>query len=210
MLISDDYYETLNRPNVEVVTTGIDHVEEDGIVLRDGRRRPSTRSSWRRASTRRRSGADGDPGVGGRRSTTSGAATRARPLGLVASFPNFFMMYGPNTNLGHNSIIFMIECQTEYVMDCLRQMDARDLGTIAPKPAVLDAYNAELQRDLAGTAWAATSNSWYKTADGTITNNWSGTTFRYWLKTRRADLACYDVTPHVRAARVENAQASAA
>jgi len=95
-------------------------------------------------------------------------------------------------------------------MDCLRQMDTRDLGTIAVKPAVLDAYNAELQRDLARTAWAATSNSWYKTADGTITNNWSGTTFRYWLKTRRADLACYDVTPRVRDARVERAQASAA
>jgi cation diffusion facilitator CzcD-associated flavoprotein CzcO len=55
MLISDDYYKTLNRPNVELVTTGIDHVEEDGIVLRDGRASPPTRSSWRRASSRRRS-----------------------------------------------------------------------------------------------------------------------------------------------------------
>ena len=212
MLISDDYYKTLNRPNVALVTTGIDHVEEDGIVLRDGRRLAVDAiilatgfdsTSFLAPMTIQ--------GVGGRSLHDEWRGHARAYLGLtIAGFPNFFMMYGPNTNLGHNSIIFMIECQTRYVMDCLRQMDARDLGTIALKPDVLDAYNAELQRELAGTVWAATSNSWYKTADGTITNNWSGTTFRYWRKTRRADLACYDVTPRVPAARVENAQASAA
>jgi len=212
MLISDDYYKTLNRPNVELVTTGIDHVDEDGILLRDGRRLAADAiilatgfesTSFLAPMTIQ--------GVGDRSLHDEWRGHARAYLGLtIAGFPNFFMMYGPNTNLGHNSIIFMIECQARYIMDCLRQMDARDLGTIALKPDVLDAYNAELQRELAGTAWAATSNSWYKTADGTITNNWSGTTFRYWRKTRRADLACYDVTPRVSAARVENAQASAA
>lgn len=210
MLISDDYYKTLNRPNVELVTTGIDRVDEEGIVLRDGRRLAVDAiilatgfdsTSFLAPMTIH--------GVGGRSLHDEWHGHARAYLGLtIAGFPNFFMMYGPNTNLGHNSIIFMIECQTQYVMDCLRQMDARDLGTIMLKPDVLEAYNAELQRELAGTVWAATANSWYKTADGTITNNWSGTTFRYWLKTRRADLACYHVTP--RAARVENAQASAA
>jgi hypothetical protein len=143
-------------------------------------------------------------GVGGRSLHDEWQGHAHAYLGLtVNGFPNFFMMYGPNTNLGHNSIIFMIECQTQYIMGCLRQMDARDLGTITLRQDVLDAYNAALQRELAGTVWAATSNSWYKTADGTITNNWSGTTFRYWLKTRRADLACYDVTRACTRARRE-------
>jgi hypothetical protein len=73
---------------------------------------------------------------------------------------------------------------------------------------VLEAYNAALQRELAGSVWAATAKSWYKTADGTITNNWSGPTYRYWWKTRRADLACYDVT--ARAARTERRASAAA
>jgi hypothetical protein len=65
----------------------------------------------------------------------------------------------PNTNLGHNSIIFMIECQTGYIMDCLRQMDVRGLRSIDVRPETLEAYNAHVQRALAGTAWAATGKS---------------------------------------------------
>ncbi len=113
-------------------------------------------------------------------------------LGLsVAGFPNFFMMYGPNTNLGHNSIIFMIECQTRYIVDCVRQLFGRRLDAIDLRDDVMEAYDERLQRELAGTVWAATGKSWYKTADGRITNNWSGTTTRYWWRTRRADLGLY-------------------
>jgi hypothetical protein len=85
----------------------------------------------------------------------------------------------------------MIECQTGYIMDALRRMDARDLAWIDLRADVMDAYNARIQRQLAGTAWAATGKSWYKTADGTITNNWPGTTIRYWWETRRANLRAY-------------------
>jgi cation diffusion facilitator CzcD-associated flavoprotein CzcO len=210
ILISDDYYQALRRPNVELVTTGIDRVVEDGIVLRDGRRLVVDAIVL---ATGFQSTAFLAPmtieGVGGRSLHDEWRGHARAYLGLtVSGFPNFFMMYGPNTNLGHNSIIFMIECQTRYILDCLRQMDARHLGTIDVRRDVLDAYHAAIQRELAGTVWAATAKSWYKTADGTITNNWSGTTFRYWRKTRRADLACYDVT--ARAARAEPRRAPAA
>ena len=101
------------------------------------------------------------------------------------------MMYGPNTNLGHNSIIFMIECQARYIVDCIRQLTASDLLYVDVRRDVMDAFNAKLQRQLRRTVWAATGKSWYKNEAGTITNNWSGTTPRYWWQTRKADLRRY-------------------
>jgi hypothetical protein len=72
----------------------------------------------------------------------------------------------------------------------------------------MEAYNVRLQRDLAGSAWAATEKSWYKTADGTITNNWSGTTVRYWWETRRADLGFYHVMTRSDLARADRKRAA--
>jgi hypothetical protein len=114
-------------------------------------------------------------------------------LGItVAGFPNLFLMYGPNTNLGHNSIIFMIECQTNYILDCLRLMDETGAESIDLRREVMDSFDARVQRELSHTVWAATGKSWYKTDDGRITNNWSGSTIRYWWSTRHADLSLYD------------------
>ncbi|MFM7737342.1 MAG: hypothetical protein ACKPBU_15365, partial [Alphaproteobacteria bacterium] len=109
----------------------------------------------------------------------------------VAGFPNLFLLYGPNTNLGHNSIVFMIECQVDYAVQAIRTLVARDLAWLAPRPEAMEAWNRRLQEDLARTVWARTPASWYKTKDGRITNNWSGSTTRYWLSTRRFDAENY-------------------
>jgi len=107
-------------------------------------------------------------------------------LGLtVAGFPNFFMLYGPNTNLGHNSIIFMIECQVNYVLRCIQEIQRRGLRYLDVRPEVQERYNARIQEELSHTAWAAGCKSWYKTASGKVTNNWSSFTLRYWWQTRR-------------------------
>jgi cation diffusion facilitator CzcD-associated flavoprotein CzcO len=194
MLISDDYYRALNRSNVSVETAGIDHVEEDAVVLRDGRR---IAIDVLILATGFESTAFLAPmeitGRGGRSLTAVWQHGARAYLGLtVAGFPNFFMMYGPNTNLGHNSIIFMIECQTHYIMECLRWLRARGLQWMDVRPEAMHAYNVALQRELASTVWAEAKHSWYKTADGTITNNWSGSTIRYWWRTRHPDFAAYD------------------
>ncbi|TMB47037.1 MAG: NAD(P)/FAD-dependent oxidoreductase [Deltaproteobacteria bacterium] len=193
ILISDDYYQALGRENVELVTSGIDHVTEDGIVTRDGATHPADVlifatgfQSTAFLVPMRIEGRDG-------RSLESEWAGGARAyLGItVAGFPNFFMMYGPNTNLGHNSIIFMIECQTRYVLEAIRTLAKRELASLDLRPEVLDAYNARIQSELAHTVWAATGKSWYKTEAGQITNNWSGSTVRYWWSTRRFDREHY-------------------
>ncbi|MEE2702837.1 MAG: NAD(P)/FAD-dependent oxidoreductase [Myxococcota bacterium] len=194
ILISDDYYPTLLRENVEVVLEPIDRVTPEGIVTRDGQTR---RFDAIILATGFETTAFLSPmkieGRDGKSLTETWKAGAEAYLGIsVAGFPNFFLMYGPNTNLGHNSIIFMIECQTRYILDCLRQLRERKLRSIDVRGSVMEAFNRRVLVELGQSVWAATDHSWYKQADGRITNNWSGSTLRYWWNTRHADLMLYD------------------
>ncbi|KAK7634736.1 cyclohexanone monooxygenase [Phyllosticta citricarpa] len=102
----------------------------------------------------------------------------------VESLPNFGMLYGPNTNLGHNSVVLMIEAQSRYIAGMVKTvLNARRKGktlAIKPKPEIFRAFNAELQNRLGKLTFADPNcSSWYKTKDGRITNNWSGTVVEY-------------------------------
>ena len=135
-------------------------------------------------------------GLGGRSLSCEWADGARAYLGIsVAGFPNFFMLYGPNTNLGHNSIIFMIECQSRYIIQCIQWLTDHRLKYVDLRPEAMEKFNRRLQHQLSRTAWAATANSWYKTAAGRITNNWSGSTIRYWWKTRKVDFRLYHQEP---------------
>jgi cation diffusion facilitator CzcD-associated flavoprotein CzcO len=193
ILISDDYYPALERENVEVVTAGIERVAEDGIVDRKGCTHAADviilatgfRSTEFLAPMKIR-------GLEGRLLEEEWKKGAQAYLGItVAGFPNFFMTYGPNTNLGHNSIIFMIECQTRYILQCIERLGKGDLAYLDLRPEVQAVYNAKIQAELGRTVWAEADHSWYKDEAGRITNNWSGTTARYWWKTRKVDLSCY-------------------
>jgi len=98
------------------------------------------------------------------------------------------MLYGPNTNLGHNSIIYMIEAQVDYVLQALAT--GRPLSV---KAEVMARYNDDLQQQLANTPWAGACTSWYKTADGKILNNWPDTARAYAEAVAVFDPAAYDV-----------------
>jgi cation diffusion facilitator CzcD-associated flavoprotein CzcO len=193
ILISDDYYQALERKNVELVTTGIERVVQDGVVGRDGRTHPAdaiilatgflTNEFLAPVKIR---------GLEGRLLEDDWKDGAEAYLGItVAGFPNLFMTYGPNTNLGHNSIIFMIECQTRYILQCIERLRQGDLAYLDLHPEVQARFNAKIQAELRRTVWAETDHSWYKDAAGRITNNWSGTTTRYWWKTRKVDFGCY-------------------
>lgn len=193
ILISDDYYAALSRANVELVTSGIERIGEDAVVTRDGR---SISVDVLILATGFETTEFLAPielvGLAGRRLRDEWKDAARAYLGIsVSGFPNFFMMYGPNTNLGHNSIIFMIECQTRYILACIRALRERGLAWIDLRREVLEAFNDRLQQDLARTVWNDTDRSWYKNAAGRITNNWSGSTIRYWWNTRAADLDAY-------------------
>ena len=193
ILIHDDYYPALVRPNVELVTSPIDHAEPEGLVCEDGRHYPfdvlilatgfDTNSFLAPLAIQ---------GPDGRLLDQEWKDGAEAYLGIsVAGFPNLFMMYGPNTNLGHNSIVFMLECQTRTILACIRALRERDLDWLDVRRDVMDAWDARVQQELARTVWAAPDRSWYKTAAGRITNNWSGSTIRYWWKTRRPDLRAW-------------------
>jgi len=131
VLISDDFYPTMNRPNVELVTTPIRAVRPTGIVTTDGagearrcdhlrHRFPAIRHHRRHAS-----GGPRRPQTGGR---LAGWAGRLFTGVTVAGYPNFFLLMGPNSALGHNSIIFMIEAQVRYIIQCLSWLDEGAAG----------------------------------------------------------------------------------
>jgi cation diffusion facilitator CzcD-associated flavoprotein CzcO len=194
VLFNDDYYPTLARPNVALVTAKIERIEPDGVRTSAGALHPADviiyATGFKSTDFLAPMRVTGSGGLDLRQEWSHGA--RAYLGVTVSGFPNFFMLYGPNTNLGHNSILVMIEAQVGYILDALAQMRARGLRRIDVRRDVLEAYNRNLQQDLSRSVWAATGASWYKLADGTITNNWPHSTIRYQRLLRRAKLEDYD------------------
>jgi cation diffusion facilitator CzcD-associated flavoprotein CzcO len=100
---------------------------------------------------------------------------------MVSEFPNFFMCYGPNTNTGHVSIIFMIESQIKFIIKSLKLIKKKNLKHIDVKHKAMSDYNLTIQKKLSSTVWASSCQSWYKTSEGKILNNFPGFGFQYYL-----------------------------
>ncbi|MBB2495833.1 flavin-containing monooxygenase [Aquipseudomonas ullengensis] len=194
ILISNDYYAALAQPQAEVVNEAIREISERGVVTADGREREvdvliygtGFAASDFLAPMRIR-------GLGGLDLNQAWRDGAEAYKGIsVNGFPNLFLLYGPNTNLGHNSIIYMLESQFPYVLSCLQQLDqgVRYLDVRAP---VQHAWNQRLQHDIEHSVWEQGCNSWYKNAAGKNTNNWAGFTFRYRQHTRQPDWSDYDL-----------------
>jgi len=112
----------------------------------------------------------------------------------VAGFPNLFLVLGPNTGLGHNSMVFMIEAQTRYVLRCLRLLPAGETASLEVRPAAQSAFNRRLQERLRRAVWSVGGcASWYLDRTGTNRTLWPGSSFRFWLRTRRPRAADYAV-----------------
>lgn len=186
ILISDDYYQALVRQSVEVVDEPIVQVTRDAVVTKDGVARPADTIVFGTGfETTTFLAPLAIEGLGGAKLDEIWRGGAEAYLGVtVAGFPNLFMLYGPNTNLGHNSIIFMIECQVGYAVQCIQELQRRHVSWLDVRRDVMDRYNRDLQAALAKTAWTAGCASWYKTASGKVVNNWSGFTTDYWRRTR--------------------------
>ena len=114
----------------------------------------------------------------------------------IPGFPNLFFLVGPNTGLGHNSIIFMIEAQLAYVMDALRaHARARTRRASTSRPEAERAYNAHIQTKLARSVWnTGGCSSWYLDRNGRNATIWPDFTFRFWGQMRRFDPQAYELT----------------
>jgi hypothetical protein len=135
-------------------------------------------------------------GLGGRELHDAWREGAEAYLGItVSGFPNFFMLYGPNTNLGGNSIIYMLEGQIGYVLGALQALEDEGLGWVDVRPDVQRAFNAWVDTASRTSVWQSGCHNWYTTASGRNTNNWPDYTFLYRHRVRRFDLARYRVMP---------------
>lgn len=188
VLLSSDYYPAITQPNVELVTDAIREVVADGIVTADGAHRPLDAIICGTGfqvndvdAPFRVTGAGGaDLGEAWRRD-----GPEAYLGATIAGFPNLFLIIGPNTGLGHNSMVYMIESQVRYIADCIRTLQRRGARTMSVRPEVQNAFNATLQRMLARTVWQSGCHSWYQTRRGKNTSLWPGFTFDFRRRTRR-------------------------
>jgi cation diffusion facilitator CzcD-associated flavoprotein CzcO len=116
-------------------------------------------------------------------------------LGItVSGFPNLFMLMGPNTGLGHNSMIFMIEAQARYAVQCIQALRSQGLRWLDVRPEVQAAFNEALREKLSQTVWQSGGcRSWYQTPQGHNSALWPGSTLEYWLRTRQLHLGDYTV-----------------
>ncbi len=195
VLISNDFYPALNRDNVDLVTAGIEAIEPRGIRTTDGVLHEADTIIYGTgfkvvdyiASMK-------ITGSGGRDLGDVWATESVRNyLGIsVSGFPNLMLLMGPNTGLGHNSMIFMIEAQTRYMVEAIKAMRAHELASIDVKPEVEQAFRAELQHKLKDTVWTSGCHSWYMAPGGDVLL-WPGFTFEYWQRTRKIRLRDYRV-----------------
>ncbi|MGV9665628.1 flavin-containing monooxygenase [Nocardia niigatensis] len=199
-LFSNDYFPALARPNVHLETTGIAEITPTGVRTADGTLHEAdviiygtgfkgTEFLWPMSVT----------GSGGRKLHDEWAGGARAFKGItVPGFPNLFLLYGPNTNLGAGSIVHIIESQTRYIRQAVELLRRCPGHVLDARPEVEAAYDAEIQGRLDRSVWNFCT-SWYRNAAGRITNNWPGTVTGYRRVTRRLNLADYRLAPAARA-----------
>jgi cation diffusion facilitator CzcD-associated flavoprotein CzcO len=185
--LSDDYYLALGRANAEVVTEGIAEFRERSIVAADGAEYPVDVAVFA-------TGFEATEGLGAARIFGRAGVELASEwsdgmsayLGTsVAKFPNMFLIIGPNTGLGHNSMVVMMEAQYRYVCAAIELIRREGLRAIDVTPQAQAAFNAELQERLGRTVWSSGCRSWYLDKSGKNTTLWPGFTYAFRRLTRR-------------------------
>jgi len=194
ILLSSDWLKTLTRPNVQVVDDAICEIDETGVVTADGRHHRLDALIYGTGFAATRFLAPMQVrGHGGRDLHAGWQRGADAYLGMaVAGFPNFFMLYGPNTNVGSGSIIFMLECQQRYIVQLLQARAQRRWSAIEVDAAAQLAYADEMQARSAQTTYSGNCQSWYKTADGRNTNNWVGSMTEFRRRTRQPEIAHFN------------------
>ncbi|GGS51331.1 flavin-binding monooxygenase [Planobispora rosea] len=183
VVIDSAFYPALTRQNVDVVTDRIVRIVPEGVETETGIREADAIVYATGFLTTEFLVPMEIAGRQGRRLHDEWKDGAEAYLGIaVPNFPNLFLLYGPNTNLGHNSIVFMIECQVRYIMGCLPHLTER--GPMEVRPEAMDTWRRALDRAMDHMVWQAGCASWYKNAAGRVTNNWPGSTPLYRRLTR--------------------------
>jgi cation diffusion facilitator CzcD-associated flavoprotein CzcO len=195
MLIANDWYPALDRDNVELITDGIRQIDGNAVITKDGTAREVdaliVATGFHVTDSPMFDVVCGSQAQS-LSQTFADKGMRAYKGTAIAGFPNLFILVGPNTGLGHTSMVYMIESQLNYIVDAIDTMKKRGLARVEVRSDILDAYNDELQRKLASSVWMTGGcASWYLDAHGNNTTLWPDFTFRFRRQTKRFDLDAY-------------------
>ncbi len=198
ILISNDYLPALTRPNVELVTDGIAEVLEHSIISRDGIERPADAIIF--GTGFHVTDLPFARHIRGKNGQTLSEVWAGSPVAhagtTVAGFPNLFLLQGPNTGLGHTSVILMLEAQIEHVLSAVRYMQRHSVAAIEPRPEAQAAYVADIDRRMRGTVWnSGGCLSWYLDATGRNSSLWPRPTWRFRRRVSRLVPGEYLLTP---------------
>jgi cation diffusion facilitator CzcD-associated flavoprotein CzcO len=205
ILLSDEFYAGVSRDNVDLVTAPISHISAKGIVTKDGKEHVIDTLIC--ATGFQASEAVSPFPIRGRQGRLLADVWDAKGAEAyrgttVSGFPNLFFIVGPNTGLGHTSMVLMIESQVRYVVDAIRKATKRQLKFVDVYPKRQEEFNTDLQANLQGMVWTQGGCvSWYQTASGKITTLWPKSTIAFSNMLRHFDLANYHQEPLVSASK---------
>ena len=197
ILPSNKWYPALAEDNVELVTSGIKEIKPRSVVFEDGSEREADAIVFSTGFqvTEMPSGHLVCDDEGRTLHDVWAGSPQAHKGTAVAGFPNMFMLLGPNTGLGHSSMVYMAESQISYVLEALREMDRRGAHAVEVRKDAEDAYNEDLHQKLEGTVWNTGCASWYVDQHGRNVTLWPDWTFAFRRQTARFDSDSYELHP---------------
>lgn len=193
LVFSSDYLPALIRPNVEVVDSPARYLKARSLVTADGTEREVDvvvcATGYAAADYLGQLDVSGERGATLREVWRDGAQAY---FGMaVPGFPNFFMLYGPNTNVGSNSVIFMLEAQARYIVRALKYLRRKNKTYLAVRPSALADFVAKIDRWMVGTVWTTQCSNYFRAANGRVVTQWPRSARSFWEMTRNFKPADY-------------------
>jgi cation diffusion facilitator CzcD-associated flavoprotein CzcO len=195
IMLTDDWYRMLTKPNVELITDRIEQVTQNGLRTADGTERPTDVLILGTGFSTHGFVAPLEvAGRGGRTLAEAWGSVPKAYLGLtVPGFPNMFLLYGPNTNGGAGSVIYTVEAATRHVIAAMQEMERVSARTIELRPEAAAAFDSELRDALEGTVWHTGCTSWYVDEQGANPNQWPWLWSTYRRRTASVEPGAYQL-----------------
>ncbi|GJN97039.1 monooxygenase [Mycobacterium marinum] len=197
LVFSSEFLTALTRPNVELVASPARYLRQRSLVTADGAEYDVDvvvcATGYGAADYLGQLEVLGEDGAGLHEVWRDGAHAY---LGMaVPGFPNFFMLYGPNTNVGSNSVIFMLEAQARYIVAALAHLRRKSKTYIAVRPGVLAEFMAKVDRWMTGTVWTTECSNYFRAPNGRVVTQWPRSARSFWGMTRRFKPADFSFQP---------------
>jgi cyclohexanone monooxygenase len=212
LVFATHYLQALTQPHVEVVSSPARSLRARSLVTDDSTELDVDvvlcATGYAAADYLGQIDVVGEGGVTLRETWSDGAYAY---LGMaVPDFPNFFMLYGPNTNVGSNSVIFMLEAQARYIVRALSYMRRRRRSYVAARPATMADFIAKIDEWMEGTVWLTRCSNYFRAANGRVVTQWPRSARAFWGMTRRFRPADYTFDPPAEQRAVEAASRASA